>query len=386
MHTKVVRSKYKQPSLCFFNTQTGCMQKEIWNDLENGLWHSFDVDAFLNNDTLSNVEMSSSRPIFPNLLAIPSGFRWDAKTSRIVETLYMPHYVNADYDSFLKVAEAFFRRYEGKKIGVHLSGGLDSSLIICLLHHFHIPFVPIGLYAHRFEFRTERHIQEILLDYGSDSKLISMDDYPFYSHLSEAPKSQIPNGNIKMCDAQKALADEFKALGVEVVFSGQGGDTILTESVPEPNRWHGFNLGYEFSVSEESEQIYSPRGIELVPFFADKNVIDQLQSLRVGQKEDALKLWARAFFKKLIPYELSEFSYTADFFGYSVSGLEEAKNEIKSLLAEAYETIRHPVFSPDGINKLLNADFSSMNYTQYCFTCSRLSIAVWLHSLFREYD
>ena len=139
-------------------------------------------------------------------------------------------------------------------------------------------------------------------------------------------------------------------------------------------------------MSEESEQIYSPRGIELVPFFADKNVIDQLQSLRVGQKEDALKLWARAFFKKLIPYELSEFSYTADFFGYSVSGLEEAKNEIKSLLAEAYETIRHPVFSPDGINKLLNADFSSMNYTQYCFTCSRLSIAVWLHSLFREYD
>ena len=129
-----------------------------------------------------------------------------------------------------------------------------------------------------------------------------------------------------------------------------------------------------------------PLGIELVSFFSDKDIINNITSLRIGQGDDSLKIWARKFFKEYIPIELSEYAYFADFFGYSMSGLNGAMPSFKMLFEEAYDYLKHPVFSEKNIKKLINTDVLLFEYNTYCEFASKLSLAVWLHSLFRKDD
>ena len=267
---------------------------------------------------------------------------------------------------------------------MHLSGGLDSSLIICLLHYLHIPCTLIGLSTERFEFRTERAIQLKLMDYGEYSELIDVEQYPFYSQLSNTPKHQIPDSYIKQNEASKVLASAFAKQGVEIVFTGQGGDSLFVDTIMLGVT--SFNIGNEFTFPWEQDLIYSPLGIELVSFFSNPDIIDAICSMRIGQKEDPLKWWARKTFKEILPIELSDSAYCADFFGISMSGLEAAKPEIRLLCEEAYDRTKHPIFNPKGINEILSTDVFSLEHKTYCALCTKISIAVWLHSLFRDDD
>jgi hypothetical protein len=315
---------------------------------------------------------------------INPGFKWDASNGQIVADLYKPKSVHATLDSFLNAAENYFKKFEGKKIGVHLSGGLDSSLIISLLKYFNIPFVAIGLCSHRFEFRTEKRVQEIMAGYANDALLLDMDDYPFFSNLDKKPKHQIPDANIKMIDASMKLAEEFAKRGCNVVFSGQGGDTLLVDSMADLKDFAGYNIGNEFAMPYEQDCVYQPIGIELHSFFSCKEIIDQITSLRVNEGDDSLKIWARKFFKDFLPRELSEFTYCADFFGHSMDGLNKSKPTFKLLFEEAYDYFKHPLFEPKGIKKILDTDLLALEYSTYCEFCAKLSIAVWLHALFRD--
>lgn len=386
MKEKKVTRGIPQPSLSFVNTCNGKILTDIWSSLEEGLWREFLVDNYLKNDKLGEVDQNRWLPIFPNYKVINVGFKWDSGKQEIVPDLYKPQLFNADLNSFLDAAEKYFNKYSDKKIGVHLSGGLDSSLIICLLKYFDIPFVAIGLSSNRFEFRTEKRIQEILMGYADDALLLNMDEYPFFSNLEKKTKHQIPDSNIKMIAASTALAQEFAKRGCNVVFTGQGGDTLLTEPMKNIDLFEGYNIGNEFRFPWEEDFIYTPLGIELVSFFSDKDIIDNITSLRLGQGNDSSKRWARIFFKDYIPNELSEFSYCADFFGYSMDGLNSSMKTFKTLFEEAYDYLKHPLFSEKGIKKLINTDALIFEYKTYCEFASKLSLAVWLHSLFRKDD
>ena len=136
----------------------------------------------------------------------------------------------------------------------------------------------------------------------------------------------------------------------------------------------------------DEDFIYKPLGMELISMYSDMTIIDQITSLRSGEKEDPLKLWARGFFRRYLPKELSDFTYSADFFGLSMDGLNMAKPVIKLLFEEAYDYIKHPIFSAKGIKRMLRTDVFSLEYKTYCELCTKISIATWLHSLFRKDD
>ncbi len=370
-----------QPSLRFYNAQTHQCQTDIWQELQQGLWQQYIIDNRLYNDSISEVRIAEWKPVFPFIHPIYPGFDWDTNKNTYTEHRYYPNLKkNVDFKVFVELAAQFFNKYKDKKIGVHLSGGLDSSLIICLLHHLHIPCTLIGLSTERFEFRTERFIQHKLMDYGEYVELIDIEQYPFYSKLSNTPKHQIPDSCIKQNEASKALANAFAKQGVEVVFTGQGGDSLFVDAV-EPKKT-SFNIGNEFTFPWEQDLIYSPRGIELVSFFSDPNIIDAICSMRLGQKDDPLKWWVRKAFKEILPIELSDYAYCADFFGISMSGLEMAKTEINLLCEEAYDRLQHPIFAPQGIKDILKTDVFSLEHKTYTALCTKISIAVWLHSLF----
>lgn len=378
-HKKVFRGK-PQPTLKFVDLRSNQILDDIWDLLENGLWETYLFDVTMEN-IKSKAPVESQKPVFPYILPLQPGFTWNPNTKKIEAIRYTPQIIKATKNTFEKTAESYFHSFGNKRIGVHLSGGLDSSLIICLLKKFKIPFVAIGFKSNRFEFRTERRIQEILLDFAEKGELLDLDEFPFYSGLDKIEKHQVPHDNIKMNQANNALAETFEKYGVQVVFTGQGGDSLL---VDPPSQVSDFNIGDEFIFPWEQDFVYGGRNIELRSFFADKNIIDQLYNLRYNSPLDPLKKWARSFFSDILPKELSQFCYCGDFFGHSMSGLENAKPMIKHLFEESYDLTHHHLFSPTSTDRLIKTNVFDFDYNSYIEFCTKISMAVWLHSLFRN--
>lgn len=379
MSIKKVTKGLPQPSLSFYSHKDSCIIPDIWTLLENGLWRDFDFAAFVDNALKPEIEQN--RQIFKNYTPILPGFRWNDAHGDLVEDLYYPNIIETDKQRFLSVAEELFHSFDGKRLGVHLSGGLDSSIIICLLQYFGIPFYLAGLKSNRFEFRTERRIQELLAPKGQDCILLDLEKYPFYSDLDRIPKHQIPQSNIKMNRAHDALCEAFARMGVDVVFTGQGGDTLFVDA---PLATSSFNIGSEFRFNWDEDFLYSPRGIELVSFYGCPVIIDQIYNLRREQKVDVLKKWARNFFADILPRELSQYCYVADFFGISMSGLNNAKATIKKLFEESFEITGNEIFSSSRTKQLIETNVFDLKYSTYIEYCTQISLAVWIYSLFRE--
>lgn len=381
---KVIRGTVPQKSLSFYNETENRFQSDIWNELCGGLWKKYNIDNRIANDALGEMRQTEWEPVLPGIIPQMPGFVYDPKTKRMNELCYQPHVIsNPSREAFMSTAEAFFRRFEGERIGVHLSGGLDSSLIMCLLHYFGISFCAVGLASQRYEFRTERRIQDIIGAYAKESELLDIEEYPFYGNLDKMPKHQIPDSNIKMNDADGAVAETLKRMGCTVVLTGQGGDTLLADAITQETYKKGFNIRNEFCFPWEEDFLYAPKGLRLISFFSDETIIDHLVALRFGHKEDPLKLWARHYFADLLPRELSEFCFCGDFNGHSKTGLEDAKPTIKLLFEEAYETFQHPLFSPESTRNFVETNVFTFDYKEYCDYCTKISIAAWLHSLFR---
>ncbi|MEZ4755338.1 MAG: asparagine synthase-related protein [Flavobacteriales bacterium] len=322
--------------------------------------------------------------MFDGFKIIQPGSFYDIAYDNIKPTLYYPNYIETNKEEFYHKLESYFRGYEGKTIGVHLSGGLDSSIIIGLLNHFDIPFYLVGLISDRFEFRTERTVQEKLARFGRDSVLINMDSYPAYSNLSMAPLTQLPDATFKGWAASKAVAATFASLGVQVVFTGQGGDTIFVDRIPNHEEKCSFNIDSEFYLHFDATVIYPEYQISLVSPFADKTFINSIYSLRQGENQDYLKKWARRFFADVLPRELVEYTYAADFFGTSMSGLDRAKPEIEKLFKIAHKVSGHALFAPASTKEFLAKDVFSFEYQDYIEYCDLLALAVWYNSLARE--
>jgi len=370
--------------LYFYNQLTGKFQVTIWSELKQGLWKQFNIDNHIVNSYIPASQPQKRLPVFENYTVIEPGTIYDTSTHQLNEDLYTPSLIEIDKIKLYELFEMYFAQFTNKKIAVHLSGGLDSGIIICLLHHFNIPFYLVGKISHRFEFRTEYTVQQILAPLGQSTTFIDMDDYLPFSNLSNIPLSQIPEENIKQVEGSKELARICKQLGVDIVFTGQGGDTVFVDSIPNiPNSW-SCNISNEFIQSFEVEVLYPNEGLELVSPFADKKIIQAIYSLRIGTNIDPLKKWARNFFKDILPRELTEYIYSSDFFGTSLYGLEQAKAESDLLFKIAYDITGHAIFSPKITKLFLTKDVFDFEYQDYISYCDIISKAVWYNSLLRE--
>lgn len=372
-----------QPSLSFFNFNKQKIQPDIWQELINGLWRKFDVKTFLINESLPPEQLHKSPPLFPGFQQILPGTLWDVPSHHLQLDLYHPRKCQGTLSEFYDCAEKFFDNLHARRIGVHLSGGLDSSIIICLLQRFGIPHTVIGFQPSTFEFRTERCVQRVLLEKSGKGRLIPYEEHPFYTRLTDLPRHQLPTGLIKSWASCHALAEAFREEGCDVVLSGQGGDSLFVDAVPDVSRL-AFNIGNEFENPDEIEMVYVPRGIRLLSFFSDRNIIDCISKARAGQKEDSAKLWARQWLKEILPMELSQFSYCADFFALAMQGLDNARPIIKRLFEEAYDATKDPHFSPRNTHDFLSQDIFSFEYGDYIRFCSLMSVAVWYHSMFNN--
>lgn len=369
--------------LSFYNMKTDSLQSNIWAELQNGLLSDFSVENFLWNNRLASSAIEKSKPLFKDMQQLTAGTYWDGEERCVKQQLYAPKSTKGLLSNLIETTARLIEGLGCHRIGVHLSGGFDSTLIMALLKELHIPFVPIGLKSTTFEFRTEAHIQEIVVEWGQNGKLIDIEEYPHFSGLDCIPAHQIPDADIKSVSAANAMAESFMEQGCDIVFSGLGGDSLFVDNMVNPESAR-FNIGNEFINPTEDDRVYAPRGIKLVSFFAQPEIIDVICSARKGQREDPLKWWARSWAQSLLPKELTEKSFYADFFGLSMWGLEQAKPTIRKLMEETYEISRLPAFSLQAIAEFLSQDVYSFEYEDYIDFCGLISVATWYHSLYNN--
>lgn len=366
----------------YINLNTGEQLVTIWDYLNTDLWKDIHPENFEHNNLIGVLQRKDAKPVLGDFIPIYKGMQWLDKDKKAIDPTYVPKIFEANMDSFLTAAHLFFKQYENKKIGVQLSGGLDSSIIIGLLKYFKIPFYLVGLTTNRYEFRTEVYVQKKLSEWAIESVLINYEDYLPLSNLHEVPKHQYPDLLVNNYSSNKAMALECKRIGIDILLTGEGGDNVFAETIPfDPKQcaW----IPQSFGDTWLSEYVFTPFDVDIIPFYEDKGVLDAIYNLRIGQREDNLKLWARQFFKDFIPQELVNFTYCADFWGIYISGLLNALPEIKELCKNAFNKSGNSYFSDSSIRALLNQDLLDAKKVIYQKIEARAALAVWINSLNR---
>jgi len=364
----------------YINLNTAENHDNIWDYLNTDGWKNIHPENFEYNTLIGVLKRKEAKTVIGNFLPIYKGMKWLEKEKNVIDPTYIPNCFDANMTIFLNAALAFFKKYEGKKIGVQLSGGLDSSIIIGLLKHFRIPFYLVGMSTKRYEFRTENYVQQILSKWAIESILIDYEKHLPLSNLNEVPIHQYPDLMVNNYSSNKAMALECKRIGVEILLTGDGGDNVFGEPIPsdpEQCTW----IPQSFGDNWLAENVYAPFGIDIIPFYEFTGVLDAIYNLRRGQGEDKEKFWSRQFFREFIPKELVNFTYCADFWGLYISGLHKAIPYIEILCKGAFDRTHNQYFSKLSINKLLSQDLLSANKQIYQKIEARVAFAVWINSL-----
>lgn len=372
-----------QPNIHFRNTLTGERSDDIWKELNNGLWKNIAPENILENSMIEGVDRSLYKPVLKEFYLVQNGMLWDEKQKTPFDPIFKPKEMSVDLNIFLQEAYRFFIKFEGKKIGVQLSGGLDSSIIIGLLRYFNIPFYLVGLTNKRFEFRTESHIQNILAQWSNNTVLIDYETCLPYTNLENVPPHQYPEEYIRTFAPDFEMAKTAKEMGIEILITGQGGDNVFGDAIsllPEKLKW----MPHTYFEAWLQDLVYTPQGIELVPFYGNEIISNLIYNLRRGQKEDISKIWARKFFKDFLPKELAEYNYHSDFWGFVISGVQGVIPKIPLLFEQTYDLTQNKYFSKEKVKELMSIDLLDHKKETYMQIEPLLGISVWIDSLVKH--
>ena len=371
----------RQPNLRFIHLPTGLEAPSVWKQLhETNFWRKAQFDNHEANSLSGAADRTGYRPVLTDWLALETGQIWCTQTKQAIDPVHIPVDGKESLSRFVDASRAFFSRFEGRKIGVQLSGGVDSSLIIGLLRHLGIRHGLVGLKSDRYEFRTERVIQERLAEQNYETELIDEATCLPCSGLNQVPPHQIPDLLSLNLAQDRMMAEACQRLNIEVLLSGGGGDTLLGQAVhsdPQSCTWRPQTFIDPFPV----DVAYAPRGIEFCSFFDNREIVDAIWCLRRGQRDDQRKLWARNYFRAFLPRELVDFQYRADFWGRYIDGLAKAYDKIREIHARAFEITGNSYFDPVKLEALLSQDIYRPRKEFYQRIESRASSAVWICSL-----
>lgn len=348
--------------------------------LAKNKWRSLIPSNFEQNTLDGLLHRSSWKSFFRDCLVMYPGMQWNAMQRNLEDSVFLPYLAPASFDSLVKAAGVLFSRFEGRHIGVQLSGGVDSSIIIGLLKANSIPYSLVGLSTDRYEFRTERYVQLKLADECGKAKLLDYEQYLPLSGLDTVRAHAWPDLSCINFKSDSAMAEACNELGIEVLFSGSGGDVILGIEVPENPEdcnWHPQIFNYPWP----KEVVYAKYGVELVSFFGDPQFINCIYNLRRGHSDDADKLWARRFFRDILPKELVDYTYRADFWGLYVDGLRQSLQTIRNLHKIAHELSGDAYFMKENLDQLLTEDLLQAKKVIYQKIESRAAISAWINAL-----
>lgn len=344
-------------------------KESLNNHIQNSSFYIYTPDKYL--------------PVVENIVPIPPKSSWSLTTNgfinKEVKTVFKTRFFsNAD---FLSLVNRQLNKLRDKKIGVQLSGGLDSSLIIGILRHCGFEPVLIGMCNNRYEFRTERIVQDILKKVGTKNILISDDNFLPFTDLLNVPKHALPNASSIFYSGEDKMAMLFEENKVDLVFNGMGLDTILCMS---PNDIENRNQWYPFMFDDcwFRDYVYKPKNIFFTPAIKSPLLVNCIWNMRATHSEDNTKQWARNNFSNFLPIELSNFNYKADHAGLLIDGIKSNLQTINYLFEFVHNKTKFLEFSKNEFEKLF-ANYHLSDDNKIKLILSRTSYAVWMHSLYR---
>lgn len=341
------------------------------------------VNAHEQNSALYSYTPDIYHPVINNIVAIPPKSSWSFSSNFVSlnETTGLFKKRAFNLNDLTTNIIRLIHPLKNKKFGVQLSGGLDSSLIIGILRHVGIEPVLIGMSNDRYEFRTERIIQEILLDGSSNNQLISDDDYLPFSELLNIPKHPLPNSSSIFYSSENKMAQLFAEQRVDIVLNGMGLDTILCLSPNSKFRkqWYPFM----FDNGWFRDFVYQPKGLNFSTAINSPSLINIIWNLRNKEEEDNSKEWARKHFSDFLPNELVNFRYKADHAGLLIDGIKSNFKTLEYLYELTFEKTKCSEFSKDEFVNLFK-NYHLNDDRKIKLILSRTSYAVWLYSLFKD--
>jgi hypothetical protein len=353
---------------------------------------SKDISVF-NDESCINHEQNSSiynylpdvyKPVLKNIFPIPSKSSWSFSNENFLIRERPALFRLREFkkkDLILKLNK-YIDVLKNKNIGVQLSGGLDSSLLIGVLKQLGIQPTLIGMFNSRYEFRTERIIQEIIKENTKKAILINDDNFLPFSDLLNVPIHPIPNPSSLFYSSENKMAELFLKNNVDIVFNGMGLDTILCLSPriqEHRDQWHPFM----FDNCWFQEYVYKPKNIFFTPAVNRVPIVNFIWNARINSSEDNSKKWARNYFSEFLPKELVNFSYKADHAGLLIDGITSNFDVIEYLFSFVYEKTKLNAFSQNQFIKLFR-DYHLDEDIKTKLILSRTSFAVWIHSCIHQ--
>ena len=371
-----MKLRISQPNLSFVNINTGEIKKDIWHELDAQIWRYAEPLNHEHSIIHGLINREQRRSVFTDYAPLEFGQIWNPNKKIIEDTTVNCSRYETGLNAFLNVVEQYFSSFKNYKIGVQLSGGVDSSLIIGLLRYFKIPYTLVGVTTDRYEFRTESHIQHKLGNEAPRTILLDYENILPMTGMENTPPHQYPNLLSCFYSTNQKIAETCLNEGIDVLFTGEAGDLILgTEVLYNSCDWKtgGFRKVWL------ADLVYGHNNIQLVPFYCDPAIANCLWNMRAGQSADPNKLWARHFFKNFLPVELVEYTYKADFWGCYLDGFTKALPIIRSLHDQAYEITQNPYFEKKNLENLLSQKSKLKSCDQQIFEQieARASMAVW---------
>ena len=372
--------------MCYFDST----RQELFNSeeaIQSRIIKASDLDSYLKNGVFM-FRTPGTYKLISGMAAIPARTEWiingDNYSYKSTVGLKRP-YKEANLSTVFDCIKKYRKAFENKKIGVELSGGLDTSLIIESLRHLNIDISLMGFVSDRFEFRTERMIQE---KYKSEIKNTICIPYekciPFCA-LPDAPLHPFPTGSSLLHHRQQLTADAAKQLGVDILLNGDAGDSLLCHDLSNFSSNHFLENYHRWMISDDwmNVHICKPIGISYISAFSLPAITRVFLKLRNGQKEDSKKMWARNYFKNILPFELSNYAYKASHDGWVANGLKTFSHDIYKICEVAYDIIRHPLIHPEKMTQsALGYEFS--RHADQVQFLAKLSFATWVYSYNRD--
>jgi hypothetical protein len=352
----------------------------LQNSLRICSFDTVNFNAFIANTLLGSRQSGEFAPIINGYRIIPLGYQRTDAGLALDELHPMKPPDSADLQTLLNCCSKFFEPLAQKGIAVQCSGGLDSTILAAILQTLGIPFTLIGLTSKRYEFRTERRVQEAAGSMSSRLDLIDHDQVLPMSALDIVPSHALPSISSLTYAAEQAMADACRQAKVGVMVSGAGGDVILGEKPPQsPADWPT-HIFHDWWLRH---YVYRPAGVEIAYPFADSAIVAVFWRLRAGSVEDPKKCWARQFFRDHLPPLLSTHTYKSDHWGVHTAGLLANLENIKSMHRYAYELCQLDFFQMEQLQFLLHQDLYSMNQALHLNIEARIALAVWVHSVMK---
>jgi hypothetical protein len=321
-------------------------------------------------------------PVQKNVLPIPPRSVWEVSSTAVhqIDKINFSTKQSKSIVDLQRVAQKLTSLIKGQ-LAVELSGGLDTAIIIGMLRNVGLDPTLVGAISERYEFRTERFIQEKIASSAKNVHFINEGNTLPFANLKSAPVHPVPNKASLFYYLNEVTAKWAVQNSLKYVLNGVGFDAILIDRVGEPTEDYFFDP-INLDDIWANDYIFRPCGVHYVNVASLNCILKTLITMRVCEPEDHQKLWARKIFKDLIPNELSNYRYKASFGAVYDEGLQQAHSDIMEMCKSVYEFTKIDELQPSIMAVLFNGVRSYDHNAEFEFL-ARMSYVNWVYQLNR---